>query len=141
MTRPPHGPKVEAAQIQNGNFTKLETTNRRGNVVKNSKKRRKSSQFQGIHDFLGYRGQYNLPTVIPLAISLPDEQSPESGAGHIFQIAQIKDNFELAIVIKRLDGFRQVGGSVAVYLALKTEQVTMFILLRRDFHMASVLGW
>jgi hypothetical protein len=118
MTKPPHGSKVEAAQTKYGYFTLLEATNRRSNVVKNLKKRRKAGQFQSIHDSLGYRRQHNLSTVIPLAIPLPNKQSPESSAGHIFQIGKIKDNFELTIVIKRFHGFYQVGGSVTVYLAL-----------------------
>jgi len=117
----------------------LEAANRGNDVFEYSKERREAGQFQRIQDLPWHRGQHDLATVVALAVALPDQQGPESGTGHVFQLVQVQDKLELTFGIDLLDGFRQVGSSVTIHLALYHEQVTMLVLFRRDLHMASVL--
>ncbi len=73
MTRPPHGPKVEAAQTDSRSMTTLKTANCRNHVLKRAEERRKTGQFQRIHDLLGDGGQHDLTPVIAFAVALTDQ--------------------------------------------------------------------
>ena len=65
---------------------RLEITDRRGNIIEYLKEGSEACQLQSIQNPLRDRSQHNLPAIVTLAIALPDQQGPEAGTGHVFQL-------------------------------------------------------